>query len=73
MMACYNDSPQYPIWGIIKRNKEASYDLSCYEIQEWLVCIFSNRAHSLRFSDRDSIAMAGIMQKFAEKENFTEI
>ena len=61
----------------INQNKRYFYkwdgDGLRYEIQEWLVCIFSNRAHSLRFSDRDSIAMAGIMQKFAEKENFTEI
>ena len=44
-----------------------------YEIQEFLSCIFNNRQHSFKLSEAESIAMADVMQQFAERKNFMEI
>lgn len=44
-----------------------------YEIQEWMSCILNKRFSSSRLRRRESIAMAGVMQKFTERENFMEI
>lgn len=44
-----------------------------YEIQEWMSCILNKRFSSARLRRRESIAMAGVMQQFAERKNFMEI
>jgi len=44
-----------------------------YEIQEFISCIVNNRQHTVRLRRRESIAMAEIMQQFAERKNFMEI
>lgn len=44
-----------------------------YEIQEWMSCIINKRFSSARLRRRESIAMAGVMQQFAERKNFMEI
>ena len=44
-----------------------------YEIQEWMSCIINKRFSSARLRRRESIAMAGVMQRFTERENFMEI
>ena len=44
-----------------------------YEIQEWISCIINKRYSSARLTNRESIAMAGAMQQFTERKNFTEI
>lgn len=44
-----------------------------YEIQEFISCIFNHRFSSARLRRRESIAMADIMQKFGERNNFMEI
>ena len=44
-----------------------------YEIQEWISCIINKRYGSARLTNRESIAMAGAMQQFTERKNFTEI
>ncbi len=44
-----------------------------YEIQEWMSCILNNRYSSARLSRGECIAMAGVMQQFTERKNFTEI
>lgn len=44
-----------------------------YEIQEFLSCIFNNRLHSFKLSVAESIAMADVMQQFADRKNFMEI
>ena len=44
-----------------------------YEIQEFVACILDSRLGSSRLRRSESIAMAGVMQQFAERTNFTEI
>lgn len=44
-----------------------------YEIQEFVSCIFSHRLTTVRLRQQESIAMAEIMQRFAERKNVTEI
>ncbi len=44
-----------------------------YEIQEWMSCILNKRFSSARLRRRESIAMASVMQQFAERKNFMEI
>lgn len=44
-----------------------------YEIQEWMSCIVNQRFTSVRLHRNESIAMAGVMQKFTERQNFVEI
>lgn len=44
-----------------------------YEIQEWMSCIVNKRFSNARLRRRESIAMAGVMQRFTERENFMEI
>lgn len=44
-----------------------------YEIQEWMSCIINNRYESSRLRRAESIAMARVMQQFAERINFIEI
>ncbi len=44
-----------------------------YEIQEWMSCIINNRYESSRLRRAESIAMARVMQQFAERINFMEI
>lgn len=44
-----------------------------YEIQEWMSCIVNKRFSSARLRRKESIAMAGVMQLFAERKNFMEI
>lgn len=44
-----------------------------YEIQEFVSCIYNRRYHSMRLHKRESIAMARMMQQFADRENFVEI
>lgn len=44
-----------------------------YEIQEWMSCILNHRSSSTRLRQRESIAMAGVMQQFTERRNFVEI
>lgn len=44
-----------------------------YEIQEWMSCIVNKRFNNARLCRRESIAMAGVMQRFTERENFMEI
>lgn len=44
-----------------------------YEIQEFVSCIYNHRLNSFRLQPKESIAMAGIMQRFTERRNFMEI
>ncbi|MBR4996075.1 MAG: Gfo/Idh/MocA family oxidoreductase [Alistipes sp.] len=44
-----------------------------YEIQEFISCILNNRLISVRLAPKESIAMANIMQQFAERKNTIEI
>lgn len=44
-----------------------------YEIQEFISCIVNHRFSSARLRRKESIAMADIMQQFAERKNFMEI
>lgn len=44
-----------------------------YEIQEFMSCIYNRRLHSMRLRPSESIAMADIMQQFAERNNLMEI
>lgn len=44
-----------------------------YEIQEWISCIINKRYGSARLTRSESIAMAGVMQQFTERKNFSEI
>ena len=44
-----------------------------YEIQEWISCIINKRHGSTRLTKDESIAMAGAMQQFTERKNFSEI
>ena len=44
-----------------------------YEIQEWISCIMNKRYGSARLTRGESIAMAGVMQQFTERKNFSEI
>lgn len=44
-----------------------------YEIQEFVSCIINHRPSSARLTPRQSIAMAGVMEQFAERKNFFEI
>lgn len=44
-----------------------------YEIQEFISCILNHRFSSARLRRKESIAMADIMQQFAERKNFVEI
>lgn len=44
-----------------------------YEIQEFISCILNRRFSTARLRRRESIAMADIMQAFAERRNFKEI
>lgn len=44
-----------------------------YEIQEFISCILNHRFSTARLRRRESIAMADIMQRFAERKNFKEI
>ena len=41
-----------------------------YELQEFVACIVNRRMTSARMRKQESIAMANIMQQFAERENF---
>lgn len=44
-----------------------------YEIQEWMSCIVNKRPNSAKLRKEESIAMAGAMQQFTERNNFVEI
>lgn len=44
-----------------------------YEIQEFMSCIYNGRVNSVRLRPSESIAMADLMQLFAERKNFVEI
>ncbi len=44
-----------------------------YEIQEFISCIVNSRLYTTRFSCKESIFMANIMQQFTERKNFMEI
>lgn len=44
-----------------------------YEIQEFVSCIVNHRGSSARLTPRQSIAMARVMEQFAQRENFFEI
>ena len=44
-----------------------------YEIQEFISCIINNRQSTARLRRHESVAMAGIMQLFAEHTNLKEI
>lgn len=44
-----------------------------YEIQEWISCIVNSRPNCARLGKRESIAMAGVMQRFTERINVVEI
>lgn len=44
-----------------------------YEIQEFVSCILNNRLNSVRLSRKESIAMADMMQQFADRKNLIEI
>ena len=44
-----------------------------YEIQEFVSCIFGKRYASSRLSHNQSIAMAGIMERFSNRLNFIEL
>ena len=40
-----------------------------YEIQEFISCVVNNRQSTARLNQRESIAMAEVMQRFGEKKN----
>lgn len=44
-----------------------------YEIQEFISCIVNHRQSTARLRRRESIAMAEIMQKFSNRDNWVEI
>lgn len=44
-----------------------------YEIQEFISCIFNHRYSTARLRRRESIAMAKVMEQFADRINFMEI
>ena len=44
-----------------------------YEIQEFVSCIINRRGSSARLTPRQSIAMARVMEQFANRENLFEI
>ncbi|MBO7306862.1 MAG: Gfo/Idh/MocA family oxidoreductase [Alistipes sp.] len=44
-----------------------------YEIQEFVSCIINHRTYSSRLTPRESIAMARVMEQFAERKNFFEL
>ncbi len=44
-----------------------------YEIQEFVSCIVNGRGSSARLTPRQSIAMARVMEQFANRKNFFEI
>ena len=44
-----------------------------YEIQEFVSCIVNKRSSSARLTPRQSIAMACVMEQFANRENLFEI
>ena len=44
-----------------------------YEIQEFISCIINRRYSTSRLRHQETIAMANIMRKFTERENFIEI
>lgn len=44
-----------------------------YEIQEFISCIINKRFSTARLRRRESIAMAGVMERFTKRENFYEI
>ena len=44
-----------------------------YEIQEFVSCIVNHRGSSARLTPRQSIAMARVMEQFANRENLFEI
>ena len=44
-----------------------------YEIQEFVSCIVNKRSSSARLTPRQSIAMARVMEQFANRENLFEI
>lgn len=44
-----------------------------YEIQEFISCIINHRFSTSRLRRRESIAMADVMQRFTNKQNFYEI
>lgn len=44
-----------------------------YEIQEFVSCIYNHRMSNTRLRRKESVAMAGIMQRFVERINFMEI
>lgn len=44
-----------------------------YEIQEFVSCIYNHRFSTARLRRKESIALAGIMQRFVERINFMEI
>ncbi len=44
-----------------------------YEIQEFISCVTNKRFSTSRLRRRESIAMAGVMERFTKKQNFYEI
>lgn len=44
-----------------------------YEIQEFISCIINTRFSTARLRRRESVAMAGVMERFTERINFYEI
>ena len=44
-----------------------------YEIQEFISCIYNNRLESARLRQKESIAMARLMEQFTNRVNFMEI
>ena len=44
-----------------------------YEIQEFMRCVISHRFSTARLRRRESICMAGVMQRFNEKLNVFDI
>lgn len=59
------------------RNKKYFYsydgDGLRYEIQEFISMIAGGRLSSYKLSDRESITVSGIIGRFANKENYTEL
>ncbi len=44
-----------------------------YEIQEFISCILNRRFSTYRLRRKESVAMAGVMQRFTERKNFMEL
>ena len=44
-----------------------------YEIQEFISCIINGRYSSARLRRKESICMAQVMERFAERKNFVTI